>query len=379
MQYYQENSLALKEYKKRCTSAQETRATETYTPKTQPSKFRQRIAIIHFFNQDSSSRKLGAKTQSENKAEAKKQSLKKQLETKKFQFNRKFALQKQRFSMIQKEHEEEMAQLSEKLRKSAKTPLVSKSTAFIRWQEKSKEKLEQLKFEEEQKSLLNLNISKEKVRHSEFLKEQHIRKISNSAGKLNLKVDKVHEKKVKTVDNNDEQYYDLIAKNKSINERKSRLTCDSQRKLEWRIMKSTEKRMRVEMNLNELSLEKERKNQELDRKHMKSEQNLREIKRKVEESIENKQHHYRMKAEKSFDRIKNQRKTQFDAKQEIIKKHMMMDHKIKIKNSTRENFNQQRRSKVLQESMDRELVKQLKMKISKSKDPLDISSLLSNF
>lgn len=379
MQCYQENSLILKECKKRCASAQDTRATESHTPKTQSSKFRQRIAIIHFFNQDSTSRKLGAKTQNENKAEARESTLKKQLEGKKFRSSRKFALQKQRLSMIQKEHEEIMAQLSEKLRKPAKTPQGSKSTTFIRWREKSKEKLEQLKFEEEQKSLQDLNIFREKLRHSEFLKQQQIKKISNSVSKLNIKVEKVHEKIVKTVENNGEQYYDLIIKNKSINARKCRLYSDSQRKLEWRRMKNTEKRMRVEMNLNELSQEQERKNEELQRKHMRSEQNLKEIKKKVEENIENKQQNFRIKTEKSFDKINTQRKMQFDAKQEIIKKHMMMDHRIKIKRNTRENFNQEHRSKVLQESMDREMVKKLKMKISKSKDPLDISSLLSNF
>ena len=166
MHYYQETLNLAKDDKKRCASAQETRATETYTPKADSSKFRQKAAILQFFNQDKETRILSAKAFTADKSAQRQNRLRKNSESKRFLNKQKLDLQQQRLSLIKKEYEESLAQLSEKLRKQVRTPSCSKSVSYIRWQENSKDNIKQLKSKEEQKTYSDLELFKEKARNS---------------------------------------------------------------------------------------------------------------------------------------------------------------------------------------------------------------------
>ena len=86
-----------------------------------------------------------------------------------------------------------------------------------------------------------------------------------------------------------------------------------------------------------------------------------------------------MKNERSADILENRKKTELKFKLDIISKHSQIDQKLNMRKTSHEIFTQRKRRLSMKRAIERDNIRRMKFFISKSKEPVDISRIMTTF
>ena len=227
-----------------------------------------------------------------------------------------------------------------------------------------------LKFE-----LYNKKIQQSSINHKRALENK-----VKHAMKYNNKLDMMKGSIYQTVNNiNDKAIIGYIAKYQSASSRREKQKIDFERQLERKKKFLLDKKIRLEMNQMDHQQEYSKKVEELDKKHFKSLELIRKNKSNLENKVGNKHIKQRLKLENNFESIQNKRKMELKIKEEIIKKHQEIDNRLQIRKSSMEKTNEKFRDIAIKETIEKDRAKSIKFRIYKSKYPLSLKSVMSDY
>jgi hypothetical protein len=334
--------------------------------------------IENFIKLDSKYRSLEKRLKNPKETKKKQEKLDEKSEKFKKVNDRRLLLQRARYAQLQKEREDDMKVLEDKLRRTSRSTSESRSYSFARWREKSKEKLNKIRNEEEKYMLLKLELYNKKQIESGNQHKQDLARKSKKMYQINSKVDKIRTKMYSTTDS-DQNYYEAISKSNRISTKQQKIRIELEKKLESKKRTNFEKQVRKNMNISEILENEAKKEEKLKEKHNKSFQVIQQRRNDWENFLELKQQKERLKSEKSSDFLTYKKKMEFKAKQEIISKHHEMDKKLNLRKTSHEIFTQKKRRLSMKQAIERDKIKRIKFFITKSKEPVDASRVLSTF
>ena len=292
---------------------------------------------------------------------------------------KKFFLQKQRFSLLQRERDEQMKVLDEKLSKSTRSaPESRQSSSFSKWRDHSKSRIEKIKQEEEKYIGLKLELYNKKIQqsaknHKHVLEEKTRRLLHHNA-----RIEQVKKEKIQLLkDINDDQLVDFFNKHKSASARREKRQNEFSNKLEKKHKDIFEKKLRVDMNKVDEQQEMNTKIDTLEKKSYKTQEVLQRNKLNWKSRLEIKQERERLKSENSLEKINRNKRLALKTKEDILKRHQEMENRLRYRKLSLEQKNEKFRDVSMKEAIEKDKIKGIKFRISKSKTPINLQSMLS--
>ena len=334
--------------------------------------------IGNFIKLDSKCRSLHSRLTTTKERLKKQEKLQARTEKFKKSNDQRLLLQKARYAILQHNREEEMKALEDKLRRTSRSASESRSHSFAKWREKSKEKLKKLRNEEEKHMLLKLELYNKKQIESRQQHKEELSKKSNRMVLINSKVE-VARKKLHSNSDSDQNYYQAISKSNRISSKQQKARIELEKKVDDKKKRDVQREMRKRFNISELEQVEARKDEKLKEKQNKSFQVIQQRKSDWDSLLEAKQERERMKNERSADILENRKKTELKFKLDIISKHSQIDQKLNMRKTSHEIFTQRKRRLSMKRAIERDNIRRMKFFISKSKEPVDISRIMTTF
>jgi hypothetical protein len=268
--------------------------------------------------------------------------------------------------------------LNEKLIKSTKSASDSQNGSINKWRDRSKVKFEKLKQDEENNLLLKLELYNKKQNQSTINHSKAIEIKSRNVNHHNIKVDKMRNN-ISFKINEEEQVTGILAKNYSASYKREKRKHDMNKKFQDRKLVSLEKRIKFDMIKAEEQEVCNKKLENLEKKYFKSVEVIRQNKSNWKSNLEIKQEKEKLKIEDWYEKLERIKRLELKNKEEIIKKHVDIANRLKDRKNIQEKSNEKLRDSVMKESIERERASLIKLKICKSKTPINFQSVISEF
>lgn len=355
--------------------------TSAIKPKTAKQiRTKYKMNLLQYFQEDNNKRRLEKELISHKEKQKKESHILDKLSREKQSRASKSAHQKERFNLIQREYDDHMKALNEKHNKTARMSPESRNNSFTKWREKSKSKLEKIKQEEENYLLLKMELYNKKIEQSSILHKKALDKKTKSIFKHNLKVEEVKNNLFKGFKYNGEALVlDYLTRFQSATNKREKRQAEISSRTENKRRSLAEKKQKCDQFRQEEMKSLSKRAEDYEKKNVKSLDLIRAKKMNWENKLDMKHEKNKLKIEETNEKMTRSRYEEFRIKENIIKKHLELDNRLKMRKNTQERINEKMRDFSMKETIERDKAKLVKLKIHKSREPVNFKSIMSDY